>query len=72
MAPKKENVEVYRIILDMIMKFIFSIVVIGVFVYIIIKFFTITEWSQTVPLAFLEAVLAGTLFVAFRHYFPKK
>ncbi len=72
MAVSREQVEVYQIIFNMIMKAIFGLVVLGVFIYIIIMYFSLEDpkWAQTVPLASLEAILAGTLFVAYRHYFP--
>ena len=74
MPITREQAKVYAIILDMILKAIFSIAVIVVFVGIIYCYFTysLKEWSQTVPLASLEAFLAGTMYVAFRHYFPNR
>jgi|GEM_PF-3253433 len=71
-TPSKEQAEVYRIILDMILKVIFSLVVIGVYIFIIVKFFTLKDWYLTFPLAGLEAFLTRTMYVAFKHYFPNK
>ena len=68
--PNKEQAEVFKILLDMALKAIFSLVVIGVYITIIYKFFSLKEWSQTIPLAGLEAFLTNTLYTAFKHYFP--
>lgn len=72
MALDKDQVLVYKIILNMVMKAIFGLVALGVFVYIVLEICSVREWSQTVPLAALDAILAGTLYKAFGHYFPSK
>jgi hypothetical protein len=72
MALDKDQVLVYKIILNMIMKALFGIVALGVFVYIVVQICSLREWSQTVPLTLLDTLLGGTLYRAFGHYFPKK
>jgi uncharacterized membrane protein YagU involved in acid resistance len=71
-TPTKEQAEIYKIILDMVLKLIFSLVVIYVYLLIIYKFFSLKEWYQTFPLAGLEAFLTHTVYVAFKHYFPNR
>lgn len=72
MSITREQAKVYEILLNMGLKALFSIVVIGVYIYIIFKFFSLKDWSQTVPLAGLEAFLTHTVYVAFKHYFPNR
>lgn len=72
MSINKRQADVYTIISNMILKCIVTLVSLGVFIWILFKFFnTDCNWENKIPLAAIELILAGTLYKMFDHFFPK-
>lgn len=68
----KDQAETFEILMNMFLKATFSIVVIVILILTFCKLTKAKEWSETVPLATLEAILTNTVYRAFKHYFPVK
>lgn len=69
----KEQAQVYKVIADIIQKFILTIVFIIVFCFVM--YFLLTsdpQWAKTAPLATVELALAGTVYKMATHFYPKK
>jgi hypothetical protein len=72
MNISKRQADVFKIMTDIILKCIVTFVSLGVFVFILYEFFnTECSWESKVPLGIVEAILAGTLYKMFDHFFPK-
>lgn len=72
MNISKRQADVYKIIADIFLKCIITLVSLGVFIFILYEFFnTECSWESKVPLGVLEALIAGTLYKMFDHFFPK-
>lgn len=69
----REQANVYKIISDIIQKFILTIVFSIVFC-VVMYFLIISEakWAKTAPLAIIELILSGTVYKLAGHFFPAK
>jgi len=72
MAITKEKAMVYKIIIDLFWKSMFSLAILISFFLILNKIFGISDWKIVAPLSFVEIFLANTMFRVFKHYFPIK
>ncbi|HEY2292340.1 MAG TPA: hypothetical protein VGM86_16700 [Thermoanaerobaculia bacterium] len=66
MPLNEKKVEVYRVMGDVVAKFILAIAAAGVFIMISIALVRNPRWE----LAVADSFFGGTLFYVFRHYFP--
>jgi hypothetical protein len=68
----KHRAEVYTILTNLFIKFIFAIVAIGAFIAVLAKMLNIENptWESVGPYAVFDTLIGGTVFVVFRHYFP--
>lgn len=72
MNLSKRQTDTYVILSNIILKFIVTIVSLGVFVTILYMFFNSEcNLESKIPLGIIEAILAGTLYKMFDHFFPK-
>lgn len=72
MAITKEKAMVYKIIVDLFWKSMFSLAILISFFVILYKIFGISDWKIVVPLSLVEIFLVNTMFRVFKHYFPIK
>lgn len=73
MSISREQANVYKIISDIIQKFILTIVFSAVFC--VVMYYLIVsepEWAKTTPLAAIELALSGTVYKLAGHFFPNK
>ncbi|SFZ90250.1 hypothetical protein SAMN05428642_101826 [Flaviramulus basaltis] len=68
----KHKAEVYSILVDLMLKTLFALIAIGVFVAVAVKMLYIANptWESVGPYAAFDTLLGGTVFIVFRHYFP--
>lgn len=72
MNLSKRQADTYVILSNIILKFIVTIVSLAVFVIILYMFFNSDcNLESKIPLGIIEAILAGTLYKMFDHFFPK-
>lgn len=72
MALDENKAKVYDIISNMIQKFLFSIAAIVAFFWVLSKYLNCDNTFDALKYGAIEVLLGGTVFVAFKHYFPKK
>ncbi|WP_288438138.1 hypothetical protein [uncultured Chryseobacterium sp.] len=73
MNVTKDQANVYKILTDIILKFILTIVFILAFcavMYYLLK--AEPQWAKTAPLATIELVLSGTVYKMVDHFYPQK
>lgn len=68
----EKKVRVYEVILNMFWKSAFSGVSLWALIYVLIKYCEATTEFDTYKYGAIEAILVSTVFLAYRHYFPKK
>lgn len=66
MALNEKKAEVYKLMGDVVAKFILAVTAAGVFVMISVALVKNPKWE----LAVADSFFGGTLFFVFRHYFP--
>jgi len=68
----EDQIKITRIVVNLFIKFLYSIAALIAFLCILFKIFNLKcDWKDNLPWAIVEAVLAGTLYQVFSHYFPK-
>lgn len=72
MDLNEERARVYQVIGDIIMKFIFSIAAIIAFFIVLFKYLDTHTVFDAAKYGAIEFLLGGSVFIAFRHFFPPK
>jgi hypothetical protein len=68
----KNKAKVYEIIGNLIMKFLLTGSVIVAFFMVLVKLLDAETLFDAAKYTAIEAFLAGTVYVAFKHFFPPK
>ena len=64
----EKKIQVYSLLLDMIIKLLFSIVMLAILITITVKFILNPTW----PLAAADVGSGGVMGIVVRHYFPRR
>lgn len=73
MSVSKRQIDVYKELVDMVLKAIIAIVLLVCFC--IVLYFLLTSppnWEKTAPLGLIETLMAGSFFKLMPHFFPSK
>lgn len=73
MAITRRQIDVYKELVDMILKAIIALVLLVCFC--IVLYFLLTSepnWEKTAPLGIVEALMAGSFYKLMPHFFPDR
>ena len=72
MNVKDDQVRVYSLLFDMLIKAVLAVAMLIAF-FIVLNYCLVADsLNHQIVLGGLDSILAGTMFVVFRHYFPQK
>ncbi len=73
MTITDEKIKIYKLLADIIIKFVLSISILVAFFIILFNVLKPSNPAITkLTLGFIDLILAGTLYKVYTHYFPKK
>jgi hypothetical protein len=72
MALDEEKSKVYVIIGNLCLKALFSLAAIVAFFMVLVRYLDTKTVFDTVKYGAIEVLLGGSVFLAFRHFFPTK
>jgi hypothetical protein len=67
-----KKAKVYELMANVIQKFLFSIAAIVAFFLVLSKYLNCSTTFDAFKYGAIEVLLGGTVFMAFKHYFPSK
>ncbi|GAB3637261.1 hypothetical protein GCM10027422_28510 [Hymenobacter arcticus] len=68
----KRKVQVYDDLNNVLWKFVFSLIVAIAFIVVLVMLLRADTVFDSVKLGAIELFLTGTVYVAFKHYFPNR
>ncbi|HVD99080.1 MAG TPA: hypothetical protein VNB90_12810 [Cytophagaceae bacterium] len=66
----QEKVKVYEIIVNMTLKCICTLVSLGILIVVVYQMIRVEPWQSKAVYAAFSAVLTGTVYKVFTHFFP--
>jgi len=70
--PNKNRIEFYEAIFNMVWKGVFSLSVLIAFFLVLYQLIKSETYLETAKYTSIELFLTGTVYLAFKHYFPIK